>query len=96
MFLVVLFHLLLDAMWLDPETLWWPLLGWEFTPVAAGTAGDYVAGVLGDWKVWLGEAAGLAYLTYLWRAAGLADADSRRAFMASGRVEVPIDGDVTC
>ncbi len=27
----VLMQLILDAMWRQPETLWWPFLGWEFS-----------------------------------------------------------------
>jgi inner membrane protein len=92
----LLFHILFDAMWLDPETLWWPLLGTSFTPAGAETAGVYVLSVLTDWKVWGPEAIGLIYLAYLWSAARLSDAANRRAFFRTGRVNAPIDGDVTC
>ena len=61
----LLLHALLDAMWLDPETLWWPLLGWGFSPAGPATVTGYLGSVLGDWRVWLGEGAGLIYLAYL-------------------------------
>jgi inner membrane protein len=92
----MLLHLLLDAMWLDPETLWWPLLGWSFTPAAASTTGSYLTAVLTDWRVWVGEAIGLGYLLYLARAARLGDRAARRRLYASGRIDVPIEGEVTC
>lgn len=92
----LLLHLLLDAMWLDPETLWWPLLGWDFTPADPATAAEYVREIGGDWRTWLSEAAGLAYLVYLWRAARMSDPAQRRRFIATGRVDVPIDGQISC
>lgn len=92
----LLFHILLDAMWLDPETLWWPLLGWSFTPAGPAGAGAYLSSVLTDGRVWLAELAGLAYLVYLWRAAQLSERQARRQFIATGRVNVPIDGEVSC
>lgn len=92
----LLLHLLLDAMWLDPETLWWPLLGWSFTPAGPATAMSYVGSVLTDWRVWLGEAIGLGYLLYLARAAHLGAREPRRRLYSTGRVDVPIEGDVTC
>lgn len=92
----LLLHLLLDAMWLDAETLWWPLLGWSFTASGPVTVGSYLTGVLTDWRVWAGEAAGLAYLLHLVRAAHLIDREPRRRFYATGRIDVPIEGDVTC
>ncbi|MCP4305359.1 MAG: metal-dependent hydrolase [bacterium] len=91
----LLFHILLDAMWLDPETLWWPLLGSGFTPAGPETAGSYVSSILTDWKVWVTEAAGFTYLAYLWSAARLRDPANRREFLRTGRVDTPIDGDVS-
>ena len=49
----LLFHMLLDAMWLDPETLWWPLLGWEFTAAGPASAGAYLEEILTEEKQWL-------------------------------------------
>jgi membrane-bound metal-dependent hydrolase YbcI (DUF457 family) len=92
----LLLHLLLDAMWLDPETLWWPFLGWDFTAAGPLTAGAYVSEILSGWRTWATEAIGLVYLAYLWRAAGLADPGARRQLLTTGRVNVPIDGQAGC
>lgn len=86
----MLLHLFLDAMWQQPETLWWPFLGVEFSSAGAASAGDHVSSVLVDWRVWLGEAAGLAYLGVLAHRGGLANRDARRRFLQSGRIDVPI------
>jgi inner membrane protein len=86
----VLLHLLLDAMWRQPETLWWPFLGWEFTPTGIATFGTYVRDVLTDPIMWLGEVAGLVYLAVLWRASGLNDPDARSRLLRSGIVTAPI------
>ncbi len=92
----LLFHVLLDAMWLQPETLWWPLFGWEFSVAGPETASSFVTSVLTDWRVWLAEAAGAIYLGYLWVAAGLSDRDKRLGLLRTGRVDLPIEGDVSC
>ncbi len=92
----LLFHVVLDAMWFDPETLWWPFFGWEFSPADAASAGEYIRSVLGDVRVWAMEIVGLVYLGYLWAAAGLSDPDRRRSFWETGRVDAPIEGDVSC
>lgn len=86
----VLVHLILDAMWLDPETLWWPLLGTGFSPGGAASAGDYVADVLGDWRVWALEAIGLVYLVLLGHRAGLGAPAARRRLVSTGTVAAPI------
>lgn len=92
----LLFHVLLDGMWLHPETLWWPLFGWGFTPAGPESASSYLSSVLTDWRTWLAEGAGLVYLTYLWRAALLSGAENRRTLLRTGRINVPIDGEVSC
>ena len=84
----VMFHLILDAMWVTPETLFWPLFGWDFPP----SIDDYWSGFLGrlfeDPLVLVQEVAGLAYLVYLWRKTGLGDRTRRREFLTTGRVTV--------
>lgn len=92
----LLFHVLLDAMWLDPETLWWPLFGPTFTAAGPESATAYISSVFTDWKVWAAEAAGLVYLAYLWSVARLGDPANRRELLRTGRVNAPIDGDVSC
>lgn len=89
----VLMHLVLDAMWAQPETLWWPFLGWAPTVTAFATAADYVAGVLGDWRMWALETVGLTYLIVLAARSGLAHSAARRAFLAGGAVTAPIGRD---
>jgi membrane-bound metal-dependent hydrolase YbcI (DUF457 family) len=86
----MLVHLFLDAMWADPETLWWPFLGVSFTAADAAAVGDYVSGVLTDWRVWALEGAGLLYLLALGRRAAMTTADARRRFVATGVVDAPI------
>jgi len=63
----VLLHLVLDAAWADPEAFWWPLLGGSFPEVADSALGPLLRRMLSDPLVWAGEAAGAAYLGYLWR-----------------------------
>lgn len=92
----LLFHLLLDALWLDPETLWWPLLGWEFTPAGRATLTGFLSELATDWRMWLGEFVGLVYMVYLWRAAQLSDPEGRRLLFSTGRVNVPIEGEASC
>ena len=89
----VLMHLVLDAMWRQPETLWWPFLGWELSRTGFATAGEYVRSVVTDWRTWALEAVGLAYLVVLGVRSGLADAEARRGFLSTGVVTAPIGRD---
>ncbi len=88
----LLLHLLLDAMWADPETLWWPFLGFTFAPAGPASAMTYLGDIFSQWRVWALEALGLAYLYGLARRARLGDPASRREFLATGRIDAPIDG----
>jgi inner membrane protein len=83
-------HLFLAFTWADPETLWWPFLGLDFTPAGAATLGDYLGTVLADPWVWVREAVGLVYLAGLWRRAGLADGARRSAFWRTGLLPFPL------
>jgi len=87
----LLVHLLLDAMWADPETLWWPFLGWVFTSAGPVTAADYLVSIISDWRVWTLEAAGFAYLVYLARRGNLTTANARGAFLSTGVIDAPIE-----
>lgn len=89
----VLMHLVLDAMWQQPETLWWPFLGFEPTTTSFATAGEYVRSVLTDWRVWALEVVGLAYLVVLWVRSGLGSPDARSAFLGTGVAVAPIGRD---
>ena len=86
----VLLHLVLDAMWRQPETLWWPFLGWEFTSTGYETVSEYLGWLLSDPTTWLLEAAGLAYLIYLSYRSKLTERSSRETFLKTGRVQAPI------
>jgi hypothetical protein len=83
-------HLFLAFTWADPETLWWPFLGFGFTPAAAATTGAYLQGLLTDPWVWVREAVGAAYLGALWWRAGLADAGRRARFLRTGMIAFPL------
>lgn len=87
----VLMHLVLDAMWADPATLWWPFLGASFASSGLATAGDVVSSILTDWRVWALEVVGAAYLGYLAVKGNLADASARKTLWSTGRIAVPID-----
>ncbi len=86
----VLVHLFLDAMWADPETLWWPVLGRGFSTSGAGGAASYVTGLLANPVTWVGEVVGLGYLVVMTRRAGLAQRANRVSFLRTGRLNVPI------
>ncbi len=88
----ILMHLVLDAMWADPGTLWWPFLGTGFTASGYDSAAGLVAAILTDWRVWVLEAAGLAYVASLARRGNLGSPQERARFLATGRIAVPIDG----
>lgn len=86
----ILMHLALDGMWREPETLWWPFFGLEFTRTELSTFGEYASGVMRDPWMWLGELVGLVYLVFLWRSSGLQERDARRELLSTGRVSAPI------
>jgi len=88
----ILLHLALDALWNQPETLWWPFLGFDFAATGFVTFGLYAADVLADPFVWVGEAIGLAYLVVLWRKSGLDTAEARSRLLTTGVVSARIDG----
>ena len=87
----IMMHLLLDAMWNEPATLWWPFLGSGFTATGLPTFGSYVIDVLTNPVMWMGEVVGLSYLIVLWRRAGLSDGAARKALLRTGIVSAAID-----
>ena len=81
-----LFHLLLDGMWTDQVVFLWPFFGLDipagempYWPLAWERA-------LSDPLRWVEEAAGLAYLAWLWVALGLADPRRRAVALDTGRL----------
>lgn len=86
----VLLHLALDAMWKQPETLWWPFLGTEFSSTGFDSYGQYLAGLVRSPTLYMSEIAGLTYLAFLWRRADLGVSAARRRLLNSGIVSAPI------
>lgn len=86
----VLMHLFLDAMWRQPETLWWPLLGSSFSGTGFATYGAYVGDLMRQPLMWAGEFAGLAYLIVLARRSKLAESGPRNVFLRTGTVSARI------
>ena len=78
-----LLHLVLDAAWVTPEGFWWPLFGWEFPTQTPSALGPLLREMIGDPLVWAEEAAGAAYLVYLWRTR-LSGREERVAFLSKG------------
>ena len=86
----ILFHLVFDAMWRQPETLWWPFQGWEFTSTGFATVSQYLGWLFTNPVMWLGEAAGLAYLVFLAYRSNLRELQARRVLLKTGRGQAPI------
>jgi membrane-bound metal-dependent hydrolase YbcI (DUF457 family) len=86
----VLVHLFLDAMWADPETLWWPVFGWDFSTSGFNDAAAYLRAVVSSPVMWVAEAAGLGYGVAMVRRGGLGDRARRAEFLRTGRINVPI------
>jgi inner membrane protein len=62
----VLMHLILDSMWLTPQTLFWPLLGWSF-PASSETdwLDSLIRGTTHNPAVFIPEIIGIAILAAL-------------------------------
>ena len=89
----VFFHLLLDAMWVEGETLFYPFLGPAFAE--GGDSWGSGGSNLASWWTWAGEAVGLGYLWWVWVQSGLGDPERRSAFGRSGRlVPLELEGDL--
>jgi membrane-bound metal-dependent hydrolase YbcI (DUF457 family) len=87
----VLMHALLDALWRQPETLWWPFLGTTFASSGFDTYGAYVRHLMTNPTMWVGEFVGLAYLVWLGRRAGLANPEARSRLLSTGVVSGPVE-----
>ncbi len=84
----VFVHLILDGAWTSPEAFFWPLFGLDFPPVAGSDFATLLGDMLESPWVWLGEAAGLGYLLFLWRRY-LAEQGAIAAFRSDGRIPMP-------
>ena len=83
-------HLLLDAVWGNFETLWWPFMGLSFPVVPVSDLSFHPVGALGDWKVWAVNTVGFFYLVVLAGRGGLVRSTVRRRFLRTGQIGVPI------
>ncbi len=59
-------HLLLDGVFGDHELFFWPIFGTDFPTHADSTFLALVKRMVTDWRTWVGEAIGMAYLVFLW------------------------------
>ena len=81
-----LFHLLLDAMWVNQEVFLWPFFGWE---IPAGESPYWPLAwerALSDPWRWVKEVAGLSYLVWLWFALGMKEHNRRKDVVETGRL----------
>ena len=81
-----LFHLLLDAMWIDQKVFLWPFFGLE---IPAGEAPYWPLAwerALSDPWRWVKEVIGLGYLAWLWFAVGLNHIERRHRTWNTGRL----------
>ncbi|GMQ86523.1 MAG: hypothetical protein BMS9Abin07_2102 [Acidimicrobiia bacterium] len=86
----VLLHQVFDAMWNQPETLWWPFQGWQFSSTGYATVSEYLRWLATDPTTWLLEGVGLAYLVFLAYRSKLTQRDTLVVFLKTGRVQAPI------
>lgn len=86
-----LFHLLLDGMWTDASVFLWPAFGWEL-PVGGPSfwPGAWTR-ALSDPIRWVLEAAGFAYLWWLWAVSDLSRPEPRATLIATGRLRPPAE-----
>ncbi len=74
-------HLIFDASWTNPNIFWWPVAGVSF-----GDSGILLAeGSLG--KIILLELSGVLSLMWLFKRFGLSDAQRRKKFVRTGRID---------
>lgn len=88
-----LFHLLLDAMWVDQNVFLWPFFGWK---IPAGEAPYWPLAwerALSDPWRWIKEIVGLGYLVWLWFALGMNHRDRRQETLNTGRLPEYVGAD---
>lgn len=78
-------HLVLDGMWTDTTTFWWPFAGSDF-PDGLPSLERPVAVIA------LAEAAGAAALVWFWRRWDLANPQRRATFWRTGRLDRELAG----
>jgi len=82
----VMFHLILDAMWMIPETLFWPFFGLDFPASIDDYWSGFFGRLLSNPRVIVQEVVGALYLGYLWRSAGLSDSLRRKELLQGGTI----------
>ncbi|MDD3718921.1 MAG: metal-dependent hydrolase [Actinomycetota bacterium] len=77
-------HLVLDRIWTEPATAYWPALGPFKKNPSMGTLLDQIREYLRDPAFWATELAGAAVLVASLRYLGIGNAGALRAFLAHG------------
>ncbi len=80
-------HLLLDGVFTDPKLFLWPIFGTKFPTHADSTILALLERMVTDWRTWVGEAMGAAYLVFLWLRR-LDTKELRRAFLRTGHIPI--------
>jgi hypothetical protein len=75
----MLLHLVLDGMWTDRDTFWWPFFGTTVPDLPLPSVERGVTNVVL-------EAVGAIVLVWAWRRFDLGDAENRRRFVHTGRL----------
>lgn len=85
--IAALIHLVLDGMWDNPVTLFWPLFSTTFPPEPIGNYWlDVFLRPLENPMILAAEVAGLGLLFYLYRAFRLQDPANRSQFLRTGEL----------
>lgn len=82
----IMFHLLLDSMWLTPDVLLWPLAGGGLLEGDPGDWSGLPSSLFGNPVRIAQEVVGLAYLIRLGHRAGLADPARRSRLWRTGTI----------
>ena len=83
----IMFHLLLDAMWLSPGVLLWPLAGGGFLTGSQGDWSGLPESLLANPLRLMQEAVGLIYLVWLFGRARLSDPARRFRLWRTGTIK---------
>lgn len=77
----MMLHLVFDGAFANNRLFWWPFTGWSFheAPLPSVARG-WISVVL--------EAFGLAIMVWIWRTAGLGEADRRQQFVRGGTLQL--------
>ena len=76
----MLLHCVFRGVWSSTDVFWWPFTGGDLSSADAVITGGGVLPAL------VFEATGIALAAWMWRRAGLGDAETRRRFVATGQL----------